>query len=220
MSLAHASERQRRKDARPQELLDAALDLFTRQGLAATRMDDVAARVGVSKGTLYLYFQSKEALFKAVVRDSLAQMVAQGTRDAVATHASATDRLRGMTQWWTAVLNHPCGGVFKLMLTELPQFPDLARFYEEEIMAPGLLALRAEVTRGVSRGEFRPCNAELVVQSLVSPLVMACVNRHTLAARHLDVEWVPHDEAFIAHHIELVLSALKSEAPPATPPTA
>ena len=69
--------RKRRKEARPSELLEAALELFVEKGFAATRLEDVASRAGVSKGTLYLYFENKDALFKAVVQEGIIPVIAE-----------------------------------------------------------------------------------------------------------------------------------------------
>lgn len=202
--------RQRRKEARPQELMDAALALFTQHGLAATRMEAVAARAGVSKAALYLYFPSKEALFRAVVRQSLAALIAEGEREATALSESATERLRAHGRWWVRLYHHPASAVFKLALTELARFPDLARFYEDEIIAPGVAILREQIARGVARGEFRPVDVNATAQSLIAPLVLTCVHRHGLAQRQQDVSLFPHGEAFIRQHIELMIAALKS----------
>ncbi len=115
-----ASVRQRRKEARPQELLDAALELFVERGFATTRAEDVAARAGVSKGTLYLYYPSKEELLKAVVRENLGALIREG--------ADLADGFEGDTQallsllmhtWWERIGETPASGIFKIILTEM-----------------------------------------------------------------------------------------------------
>src|SRR2546425_12784691 len=114
-----ASMRQRRKQARPQELLVAALDLFVERGFAATRSEDVAARAGVSKGTLYLYYPSKEELLKAVVRENLGNLITEAA-DIVGSFEGDTQQLLGtlLHTWWERIGDTPASGIFKVILTE------------------------------------------------------------------------------------------------------
>ena len=92
---------ERRKDARPQELLEAALDLFVERGYAATRLEDVARRAGVSKGTLYLYYENKEELFKAVVRSSIVPIIGDAEVSVAEFEGHSADLLRQLVlSWW------------------------------------------------------------------------------------------------------------------------
>src|SRR6476659_1734794 len=120
---------ERRKDARPQELLEAAIDLFVERGYAATRLEDVARRAGVSKGTLYLYYENKDELFKAVVRGSIVPVIGEA-------EASVS-------------------GIIKLVTAEAGNFPELASFYQEEVINRGTRATASMLERGIARGEFR-----------------------------------------------------------------
>ena len=111
--------RQRRKEARPHELLEAALELFVEKGFAGTRSEEVAARAGVSKGTLYLYFPSKEELFKAVVRSNLSTLIAEGQEVADTYEGSTSELLRFLLQsWWQRVGLTPAGGIAKVIIAE------------------------------------------------------------------------------------------------------
>src|SRR6187549_74300 len=129
-SAAPAPVRHRRKEARPQELLDAALDLFVEKGFAATRSEEVAARAGVSKGTLYLYYPSKEDLLKAVVRHNVVNQIAEGT-DFIRQFDGTTSELLAsvLRLWWERIGDTPAAGVVKLMMSEARNFPDIAQFY-------------------------------------------------------------------------------------------
>src|SRR4249920_4155342 len=119
MNLA-PTQRQRRKEARPQELLDAALELFVEKGFAATRSDEVAVRAGVSKGTLYLYYPSKEELLKAVIQQNLSSRIAAGEAEVDKHRGSAADLLRQVySRWWLEAFDSPISGVFKLIITEV-----------------------------------------------------------------------------------------------------
>src|SRR6218665_2325073 len=144
------SPRQRRKEARPQELLAAALALFVEKGFAATRSEEVARRAGVSKGTVYLYYPSKEELFKAVVRQNLSTHIAEGA-EVVAQHRGSTaDVLRlVMSEWWRRVGLGPAGGITKIMMAEARNFPELARFYVDEVTAPTHHLLCRLIQRGI-----------------------------------------------------------------------
>ncbi|MFN0182414.1 MAG: TetR/AcrR family transcriptional regulator [Aquabacterium sp.] len=206
--------RRRRKEARPQELLEAALALFVEKGFAATRAEEVATRAGVSKGTLYLYFPSKEDLLKAVIAHFLSARIA-GVAQEVTRHQGPTEDLaRGLlVQWWREVVTSPASGVFKLIISEVRNFPELARYYNEEVIDVGHALLAQLIQRGIDRGEFRPVPVDSTVHSLVLPFVMCCLHQHSLGAcaghHELDVE------RFVSEHVDLVLAGLRPTAPPA-----
>ena len=127
------TKRERRKEARPGELLEAALDLFVDKGFAATRSEEVAARAGVSKGTLFLYFPSKEELFKAVVIENLAGRFTEWNKEFDAYEGTTADMLRYcMRVWWERVGSTKASGLTKLMMSEGQNFPELAEFYRRE----------------------------------------------------------------------------------------
>src|SRR5512147_1575130 len=118
--LSPSPSRQRRKEARPQELLRSALELFVAKGFSATRSDEVAARAGVSKGTLYLYYPSKEELFKAVVRQNLTKLIAEGMELATTFEGSSADLLAAlMNEWWLRVGETPAAGIHKVVIAEV-----------------------------------------------------------------------------------------------------
>lgn len=205
--------RQRRKEARPQELLDAALELFVEKGFAATRSEEVAARAGVSKGTLYLYYPSKEELFKAVISQRLSKEIAAGAEQAEQHAGSAATLLRDvLAVWWERVFDSPTSAVFKLVITEVRNFPEIAEFYAEQVVRPGKQLVGRIIERGIRRGEFRPVDVPSAVLSLVLPLVMLCLHKHSLAACVPSEDMTdPHE--FIRRHIELVLGGLLVEPP-------
>jgi AcrR family transcriptional regulator len=214
-----APSHRRRKEARPQELLDAALSLFVEKGFAATRAEEVAARAGVSKGTLYLYYPSKEELLKAVISHKLAARIAEGAERAVGHDGSAGALLRGiLADWWTDLYDSPAAGVFKLVITEVRNFPDIAEYYAREVIEPAHQLVGGVLRRGIAQGEFRAVNVDNAVHSLVLPLVMICLHRHSLGACALD--WHLDGRSFIPQHINLVLDGLcVAAAPGPTVPT-
>jgi AcrR family transcriptional regulator len=214
------STRQRRKDARPQELLDAALDLFVEKGFAATRAEEVAARAGVSKGTLYLYYPSKEELLKAVIRQHLGSEIAAGAEDVARHEGSAAQLLSELiVQWWLAVVESPASGVFKLIITEVRNFPEIAEFYVREVVEPGQRLIGQVLRRGIAHGEFREVDVDATVFSLVLPMIMLCLHKHSLAACTITGPDAPcppaapplEPENFIRHHFDLVLRGLLAQ---------
>ncbi len=175
-----AAKRERRKEARPGELLDAALDLFVEKGFAATRAEEVAARAGVSKGTLFLYFQSKEELFKAVVRENISGRFTEW-RAELDTFEGSTPELLAycMHSWWERVGLTRASGLTKLMMSEAKNFPDIAAFYQQEVIMPGHNLIRAILQRGMDRGEFRPMDLDYAVYLVVAPMIFLILSRHT-----------------------------------------
>ncbi len=200
---------ERRKDARPGEILDAALDLFVEKGFAATRLEDVAQRAGVSKGTVYLYFDSKEDLFKAVIRSGMVRAIEEAERRVAAYPGSASDLLRELyTAWWQNIGGTKLAGIPKLMISEAQNFPELARFYYEEVIQRGSQLFARTIERGVERGEFRPVNVDYAVRALVSPLIMRAIIEHSFlpCAGPEDFD-VP---AYFDHTLGLVLDGLRT----------
>lgn len=177
-----APKRERRKEARPGELLEAALALFVEKGFAATRVEEVAARAGVSKGTLFIYFPSKEELFKAVVRENASRHLSDAFREVAEFTGTSTDLLREfLRRWWTQYGGTPAAGLTKLMMSEAANFPELAQYYQDEVIDPSHELLRRVLQRGIDSGEFRPVDTHAVVQLTVAPLVQMVTWRFSLA---------------------------------------
>ncbi len=207
MITTETPNRRRRKEARPQELLEAALALFVEKGFAATRADEVAARAGVSKGTLYLYYPSKEELLKAVIAQYLSAPIAEGAALAAAYQGPVAPRLcASLTAWWRELLTSPAAGVFKLIITEVRNFPDIAHFYQREVVEPAHAVLGSLIRRGIEQGEFRDVDVDDAVHSLVMPLIMLCLHCHSLGACSPDIRLDP--QRFIPAHVSLVLAGL------------
>jgi AcrR family transcriptional regulator len=171
----------RRKEARPEEITAAALELFIERGFAATRLEDIAARAGISKGTLYLYFANKEDLFKAVVREGLVSPIAEMRGLVEQFEGDSFELLRMLILgWWDKVGATALSGIPKLVLGEAGNFPELVRFYLAEVVEPGLAVMTAIVERGVARGEFRPVHAGDVALLVGAPLLQMMLWRCAL----------------------------------------
>lgn len=178
---APGARRERRKEARPGELLDAALDLFVEKGFTATRAEEVAARAGVSKGTLFLYFPSKEELFKAVVRENISGRFAEWNDEFEHFQGSAADMVRYcMKVWWERIGATRASGITKLMVSEARNFPELAAFYQQEVIRPGTQLIRRILQRGIDTGEFRPLDLDYAVYSIVAPMIFLIMMKHSL----------------------------------------
>jgi AcrR family transcriptional regulator len=174
---------ERRKDARPQELLAAALDLFVERGFAATRLDDVAAQAGVSKGTLYLYFTNKEELFKAVVREIVLPVLgeAEGIIDAYEGPSAGLFREIALG-WWERIGNTKLSGITKLIMAESCNFPEVTQFYHDEVITRGNAMIIRMLERGIARGEFRPVDVSQAMSVVVAPMLMLMMWKHSFSA--------------------------------------
>ena len=153
--------RKRRKEARPAELTAAALGLFVEKGFAATRLEDVAARAGVSKGTLYLYFDSKEALFKAVIQEGIIPVMLEN-EEIAARHTGCSFELmeKLLANWWSKIGQTDFAGIPKLMVAEARNFPEVAQYYYENVIRRGRALVGAALERGMASGEFRQLDVE------------------------------------------------------------
>ncbi|MFT3815163.1 MAG: TetR/AcrR family transcriptional regulator [Acidovorax sp.] len=171
-SPAPSSKRTRRKEARPGELLDAALALFVEKGFAATKVEEVAARAGVSKGTLFLYFPSKLDLFKAVVRHAIAGRFDEWQVELQTFEGSTSELLRYCFHtWWERVGSTQAAGITKMVLGEAGNFPEIADFYRQEVADVGRDLIRRILQRGVDSGEFRALDAQRSVFLVLAPLM-------------------------------------------------
>ncbi len=208
--------RQRRKETRPQELLDAALALFVEKGFAATRSEEVAQRAGVSKGTLYLYYPSKEELFKAVVRQKISNLIQEGMALVTCFEGTSAALLAELMHvWWQRVGNTPAAGIHKVMIAEVRNFPDLAQFYADEVIVPADLLFTRVVQRGIDGGEFRSLPVHDVAQVLIAPMIFMALHQHSFGACPVQGASVNYED-MLKTHLELVLGGLQvREAAPA-----
>lgn len=210
--------RRRRKEARPHELLGAALELFVEKGFAATKTEEVASRAGVAKGTLYLYYPSKEELLKAVVRENLITLIAEGADIASNFSGSTHELLLLLLQtWWERVGNTKASGIFKIIITEMGNFPDFARFYMDEVMKPGHQLFIRALQRGVDSGELREINLFETAHVLIFPMLMLCLHKHSLGACS-QAQALMDPQSFIKTHVDVVVRGLLVRENAATVP--
>jgi len=199
----------RRKEARPGEIVAAALEVFVERGFEATKLADVARKAGVTKGTVYLYFESKEALFKAVVRETIVPVIAQGEALARSFTGSARELVeRLVREYWRLVGETALAGIPKLMMAEAATFPELTRFYYEEVVTRGHRLMASVIERGIKNGEFRPVDVMIAAKLAMSPLI------HAVVARRAFASCMPEGfnvRAYLDTHIDLYLHGIAKQ---------
>lgn len=210
MATESPPSRSRRKEARPGELLAAALDCFVEKGFAATRMEEIARRAGVAKGTFYLYFPSKQAVFEALVRENILPRLEAMETAGAAPGLGAADRLRAILASVSLLIGNPrLAAIPKLVMAEAGNFPDMTRFYRREVVDRGLRLLSGILRDGVAAGEFRPmADAEITARLFVAPVLLAAIWRTSFAA----VEEQPLSvDTLLSTHAELFLRSIQAE---------
>ena len=205
LSAAKPSLREReQKLQRQEQILSAALEEFGANGYAATRLEDVAKRAGIAKGTIYLYFRDKERLFRAVVRTLIQKRIdaLSGTFS-----GSAEELLRELlSQMYQVVRNAKARSIVRMLIAEGSRFPQLADIYHREVIGRGLNRIRRVLKKGVATGEFRQTKAAQFPQILVAPGVLAIVWQLLHGERHrLDLD------AYSKAHLEFVLNSLRKQ---------
>lgn len=197
--------RQRRKHKRPEEIVNAALALFSERGFSATRLEDVADRAGVAKGTVYLYFSSKEALLQAAVRQFVVPRLEQGEQLVQQHSGDTASLLRELVMgWWSKLADSPETSVPKLIIAESGNFPDLARYFVDSVVLRGRRLLRVVIERGIQRGELHDCNVDHVSRLFIAPIIYYAIWLKSLK---------PFDEpldmqAFAESHINTILNGI------------
>jgi AcrR family transcriptional regulator len=195
----------RRKEDRPQEITAAAFDAFAEKGFAATRVDDVAKRAGVSKGLLYLYFKTKEELFKAVVKSVVVRRVDSLIENVETTELSSEDFIRGpLISFLKQVPGSPIGVVIRLLVSEGSRHPDLADYYYDNVVAKGLAAVSGFIQRGVDNGEFRKNPMTELPHILLAPVMLSVIWRIIFQNKQLDTD------KLIETQINMILEHIKA----------
>jgi AcrR family transcriptional regulator len=210
MSVTGEPRWRRRKDARPSEIVAAAFAVFGEKGFAAARLEDIAARAGVSKGALYLYFETKEDLFRAVVREAVAPNVQAVIAVAEAWDGCFADLVRMLLPRMAALMaGGGLGKVVRMVVGESRNFPELARDWHAEVVSRALGALTGLIVRAQARGEIRPGDPRAHAFALIGPMLMGVLWREIfepVGAEPVDLE------ALARQHAETALSGLL--APP------
>ncbi len=196
---------QRRKEERPQEITDAAFAAFAEHGYAGTRVDDVAQRAGVSKGLMYLYFKTKEELFKAVIKNVVIRRVDSLIEMVETSELTAEEFLRGpLLEFMKKIPGSPVAVVIRLLLSEGPRHPDLVDYYWENVVNRGLTAISLFVERGVDRGEFRRTAVNDLPHLFLAPMMLSMIWNLLFTKRTLDTD------KLMETHIDMILAYIKA----------
>ena len=195
---------QRRKEDRPQEITEAAFSVFAEKGYAAARVDEVAQRAGVSKGLTYLYFKTKEELFKAVVKSVVVRRVDALIEAVETTEMSSEEFIRGpLADFMKGIPGSPVAIVIKLLISEGQRHPDLVDYYWDHVVSKGLEAITLFVRRGVERGEFRETAVSDLPQLVLAPMMLSIIWRLLFTKRDLDTD------KLINTQIDMLLTYIK-----------
>jgi AcrR family transcriptional regulator len=197
----------RRKDARPAEIIASALAAFSEHGYAATRIEDIATRAGVTKGTVYLYFKSKEDLFGAVIQNTLAHTIVVGEEMLENYEGTTAELMREMAALvWKTFDDTGAGAIPKLVMAESKKFPEVARLYYHTVVEPSRALHRRIIERGISRGEFRAVDPDEYKSLLLAPAIFLLLWRHTFEHAVPDAVLVPHQ--VLGTYVDMVLRTL------------
>jgi AcrR family transcriptional regulator len=197
----------RRKADRPGEIVEAALAVFAERGFAAAKLDDIARRAGVSKGALYLYFETKEEIFRAVVDQAIAPNM-QTIRALVAAHPGPlADLLRLVAERMGVLIETlPVGGVLKMVIAEAANFPELARVWHDDLVTHILGAMTDAIAAAQARGEVRPGDPRMYALEVIAPMLLGLIWRETF----VPVGALPFDlPALARQHVETMIEGLK-----------
>ena len=197
----------RRKQARPGEILDAALQIFAEKGFAAARMEDIAARAGVTKGTIYLYFPSKEEVFKSLARKTVSVALADVAQQVRDFKGNSRELLVTLLSAIAAFLQDKDRAMLpKIIISESGNFPELARFWRSEVVDRALAMVAGAVVQGIARGEFRPLPPEHVARLCVAPIMLGVIWRMTFS----QMDDIPFDyQKFLATHLDVLFKGLE-----------
>lgn len=199
--------RQRRKDARPAEIVAAAMHLWSERGFAATRLEDVATGAGIAKGTIYRYFPSKEALFEAALQDRIAATMDRARDMAAGFDGPTRTVLSRFLATIRAELVEGGSSVFlRILLSEGHRFPNLVRLYETVALSRGLATIRAILARGVARGDLRPEAVDCDPRLIVAPAMMLAMWDTVFHVADL-----PDISTALEQHVSILLNGLGQE---------
>ncbi len=201
-----AIPRRRRKAARPGEIVAAALESFVLRGYESSRLEDIARQAGCTKGTIFLYYESKAELFKAAVRGVMVPVLQAAEQTVEGHRGSARELLESLLrQRWGAMYHTNLAGLPKLMFTEASKFPELARFYHDELVDRSQQLMTRVLELGVQRGEFVPMDTANVARLAIAPILLASLWKHSFA----DVVEHPLDpEAFFESALQLLFRGI------------
>ena len=194
----------RRKESRPAEITAAAIEEFALNGYESTRIIDIAQRANISKGLLYLYFKTKEELFKSAIRGFISPRIEELRSSIEESNLSAEKFLRG--PYLNLIKQIPKSKIrilVRLMIAEGPKHPDLVAYYWENVVSKGLAILRQIINKGIRDGEFKETCLEKFPQLLFSPVVLSVIWT-IIFKNQQDLD----TDAMLEAHVNLLIDAI------------
>lgn len=203
--LENAPKTRRRKDARPGEIIEAAMTEFAQQGFERAKLDAIAKAAGISKGTIYLYFDSKEALFEQAIKTYVLAVMDAADADISAMDGSTEVLLRKLVE---RIYNHMVGShattIMRILILEGDRFPDLVQLYHDTAISKGIRVLKRFLARGIARGEIEETAMTKVPELLIAPTMFFAINQMVFSAQK------PLDRgAFFEGHVDMIVRALR-----------
>ncbi|MDH3354423.1 MAG: TetR/AcrR family transcriptional regulator [Chromatiales bacterium] len=210
-STAHSTELrwQRRKESRPDEIIEAAFTLFTEKGFSATKMDEIAHQAGISKGSLYNYFKSKEAIFEAVVTNDITPIIDQVEESITTNQDSASELIRCFIH---GMASHTQGTrldiIPKLIVSESGNFPELTQFFVQQVSRRVRKILEKIIQHGIEQKEFIDCDLQVTARLLLAPIFQAQIWKYSLKAYDDQYDL----DLYITTHLNIFLHGIKRSA--------
>lgn len=196
----------RRKEARPQEILQAALQLFVEKGFAAAKMEDIARAAGVTRGTPYLYFANKEDIFKSLITELLLPQLALGESILSEHQGNTRDLLTDLlATWWAQMSDNHASVMPRLVLAEAGHFPEVARLYKEVFVERGLQIIRQVLQRGLDKGDIRNIDIDMACHIVVAPLMMFMITCHSAVPK---CAYVDDPQRYFDSVIDILLNGI------------
>ncbi len=196
---------ERKKDARPQEIIAAAHAVFVEKGYSATRVELIAARAGVTAGTLYVYFENKEDILKAVVREAIKPILAFSSKFVEEFNGTPEELVHILVHTWWDLMEKPgVAGIPKLMTAESTNFPELGKFYAEEVLAHAFKIVKQVLNYGIKQGKFKIDNVDMMARVIMGSLHELTVFAHSFASfqRPINIsEYLKNQEQLILRGI-------------------
>ncbi len=195
----------RRKDARPGEIIEAAMSEFTDHGFERAKLANIAARAGIAKGTIYLYFDSKEALFEEAVKTYVLSVMDAVDADITQKDGNTDALIRKLVaRIYDHLVDSHAGTIMRILIIEGDRFPELAQRYHDTAISKGLAVLKRFLSRGIARGEIEESAMTKVPELLIAPTMFFVVNQMVFSAQK------PLDrDAFFEGHVDMIMRALK-----------
>lgn len=209
MSEGNEKRWRRRSDARPAELVAAGFALFAEQGFAATRLEDVAARAGVSKATIYRYFENKDALFEAVVKSAIVPRFSEVELLVNSFEGRSSDLLRTIFNVARAALDGPLPPLLKMIIAESGTFPQLATLWLNLVAGNMMGLVRRIIERGIARGEFREVDRDVIAPVVMAPVVLLAMWKQTFS--HVAGDLFDRNRV-LDQHVEILLRGLEPQS--------